>query len=62
MIAAIESHEPDGTPVSNQGYEAMYDGYTDDGGHLNDSEDMGRQRAAKAMWYLMARLSGWSPE
>ncbi len=34
-IAAIESHDPSGTPISQGGYEAMYSGYSDDGGHLN---------------------------
>jgi hypothetical protein len=36
----------------------MYSGYSDDGGHLNET---GQLRAAKAMWWLMARLAGWNP-
>ena len=57
-IADIESHDPSGIPISEGGYEAMYSGYSDDGGHLNET---GRLRAAKAMWWLMARLAGWTP-
>jgi hypothetical protein len=57
-IAAIESHDPSGNPVSDGGYEAMYPGYSDDGGHLNAT---GRLRAAQAMWWLMARVAGWVP-
>lgn len=56
-IAAIESHDPAGNPITNNGYEAMYAGYTSDGGHLNTT---GQQRVAKAHWYLMARVAGWS--
>ena len=57
-IAAIESHDPSGTAVRNNGYEAMYSGYTSDGGHLNAS---GRLRAAQGMWWIMARVAGWQP-
>lgn len=57
-IAAIESHNPSGASISDGGYEAMYTGYTSDGGHLNAT---GRLRAAQAMWWIMARVAGWQP-
>ena len=57
-IADIESHNPSGVPISEGGYEAMYSGYSDDGGHLNST---GRLRAAQGMWLLMAQLAGWTP-
>jgi hypothetical protein len=56
-IAAIESHAPDGSAVTSGGYEALYGGYTTDGGHLNEA---GQRRVAGAMWHLMARVGGWS--
>lgn len=56
-IADIESHEPDGKPaVDNPFGERLHDGYTEDGGHLNAE---GRLRAARAWWWLVARLGGW---
>ena len=57
-IAAIESHDPSGLQISAGDKEAMYHGYSDDGGHLNET---GQIRAAQAMWWLMARLTGWTP-
>jgi hypothetical protein len=58
-IADIESHQPDGTAVKDQnGREAMWGNYTNDGGHLNDD---GKVRVARAWWWLTARLAGWSP-
>jgi hypothetical protein len=61
-VAAIESHRPDGSPCfdnQNQGIEALCDEYTEetDGGHLNA---LGKQRMAKAVWVLMARVAGWN--
>jgi len=56
-IADIESHDPDGNPVTSGGYEAMYNGYSTDGAHLNEP---GRQRVASAMWWLLARIAGWT--
>lgn len=56
-IAAIESHDPDGNPVTNGGYEAMYGSYSSDGGHLSAT---GQERMAQAWWYMMARISGWN--
>jgi hypothetical protein len=54
-IADIQSHDPSGSPViDDNGYEAMWDGYTDDGGHLNVT---GRQRVANAVWWLLARAA-----
>lgn len=55
-LAAIESHDPSGNPVTNGSSEALYAGYTSDGGHLNTT---GADRVAQAWWYLMARVSGW---
>lgn len=57
-IAAIESHDPSGTPANDGGHEAMYAGYSSDGGHLNAT---GRLRAAQGMWWIMARIAGWQP-
>ena len=56
-IADIESHDPGGSPVTAGGYEAMHNGYSTDGAHLNQT---GGQRVASAMWWLLARLAGWS--
>jgi len=58
-IADIESHDPLGNKIMNEeGYDVIYQGYTDESraGHLNTA---GRERVAKAFWYLMARVSGW---
>ena len=54
-IADIESHDPAGHPIRDGRYEAMYSGYSSDGGHLD--ETTGRQRVATAYWWLMARLA-----
>jgi hypothetical protein len=58
-IADIESHAPDGSPCTDnggEGIEAICPQYTDErqAGHLNAR---GSQRAAKALWVLMARLA-----
>lgn len=54
-IAAVESTRPDGSRVrgvsSGQPYEALYSGYTDDGGHLNAA---GSKVAAAALLRLIA--------
>lgn len=60
-VADIESHRPDGTPCLDNrdlGVEAICQDYTTErnAGHLNA---LGKQRLAKAMWVLMARLAGW---
>jgi hypothetical protein len=55
-MADIESHDPGGDPVTSGGYEAMYNDYSDDGAHLNET---GRQRVASAIWWLLARVAGW---
>jgi hypothetical protein len=53
-IAAIESHNAAGEPVSSDG-EVLDKAWASDSGHLNDD---GALRAAKAIWLLMAKLSG----
>jgi hypothetical protein len=58
-LADIGSHRPDGSPCTDnqgQGLEALCQEYTDErnSGHLNAR---GSQRAAKAIWVLMARLA-----
>lgn len=60
-IADIESHRPDGSPCydnGGRGIEALCDEYTEEvnGGHLNAR---GKQRMAKAVWVMMARIAGW---
>ena len=61
-LADIESHRPDGTACTDNegnGIEAICQDYTNErnAGHLNA---LGSQRAAKAIWVLMARLAGWT--
>lgn len=58
-IADIETHSPEGVKLTDAaGREVLYADYTDEevAGHLNTA---GRERLAKALWYLMARLGGW---
>ena len=56
-IADIQSHDPSDNPVvDTYGDEAMWSGYTYDGGHLNE---VGSQRVASALWWLLARVAGW---
>ena len=56
-IADMQSHDPDDNPVvSATGHEAMWNGYSTDGAHLNE---VGQQRIAGAYWWLLARLAGW---
>ena len=55
-IADIESHDPRGGEAADRSGPALYAGYTRDGGHLTME---GRLRAARAWWWLLARLSGW---
>lgn len=58
-IADIESHDAAGVKrVDGSGREIMWDEWTSDGGHLNAA---GSQRVASALWWLMARIAGWSP-
>lgn len=58
-IADIQSHDPSGTPVvSATGHEAMWDGYSDDGGHLNG---VGRLRVAQAFWWMLATAAQTEP-
>jgi hypothetical protein len=52
-VADIESHDLSGNPVSQDGYEAMYSGYSIDGAHLNET---GRQQVARALWHLLVVL------
>jgi PKD repeat protein len=55
-IADIECHSPSGVKQTDGGHEILYDDYTDDGGHLNET---GREQVASAFWYMMARIAGW---
>jgi hypothetical protein len=57
-IADIESHDPSGALVDQSG-EAMFADYSSDGGHLTAA---GEERAARALWWLMSRISGWAPD
>ncbi len=58
-IADIESHNAAGSKrVDGNGRELMWDEWTSDGGHLSAA---GAQRVASALWWLMARVAGWSP-
>jgi hypothetical protein len=58
-LADIEAYTPTGVAstfvYSSQTYQKLYDGYSTDGGHLNDAANVGRQRAALG-WYAMAAL------
>ena len=57
-IADIECHDAAGQKrVDGNGRELMRDEWTIDGGHLNAA---GAARVAGALWWLMARLAGWS--
>jgi hypothetical protein len=58
-IADIESHNAAGVKrTDTSGLELLWDEWTDDGGHLNDA---GAVRVASALWWLMARIGGWTP-
>jgi hypothetical protein len=54
-IADIESHDDSGDPVTADGAEAMFDGWSNDGGHLSSD---GELRAAQGIWSLMTQLAG----
>jgi len=58
-VADIESTGPDGTKSKlANGSPCLYQGYSQDGGHLNAA---GRERVARAWWWMMAQLAGWNP-
>ncbi len=58
-IADVECHDSSGQKRTDaNGRELMVDAWTSDGGHLNDA---GATRVASALWWLMARIGGWSP-
>ena len=58
-IADIECHDASGQKrTDTSGRELMVAAWTSDGGHLNDA---GSTRVASALWWLMARIAGWSP-
>jgi hypothetical protein len=57
--AAVLSHSPDGTMASDDQGERVADDWADKGGAINAA---GRERLARAWWYMMARLGGWKPE
>ena len=56
-IADIECHSPTGAVVSDEYGTALFGDYTTDSGHLNDAGNTGRDRAARAMWTLLARIA-----
>lgn len=56
-LADIEAHAPNGRPMADHVGPVLYAGYTDDGGHL---AGRGQMRAARAWWWLAARLAGWA--
>jgi hypothetical protein len=56
-IASLESHDPQGRLVTKNKLPVLFSGYTEDGGHLTST---GSERVARAWWWLMARLAGWS--
>lgn len=56
-IADIECHDELGVKaVSGSGREALVSAYASDNGHLNGA---GSERVARALWVLLARVSGW---
>lgn len=58
-IADIECHDAAGRKRTDaNGRELMWAEWTSDGGHLNTA---GSVRVASALWWLMARIAGWSP-
>lgn len=58
-IADVECHDAAGQKrVDGSGRELMVEAWTSDGGHLNAA---GSLRVARALWWLMARVAGWSP-
>lgn len=58
-VADLECHDAAGQKrVDGSGRELMVEAWTSDGGHLNDA---GAARVASALWWLMARIAGWSP-
>ena len=62
-VADIESHAPDGSVCRNDlGFEVICKNYTTEtsGGHLGSVSD-GKIRIAKAIWVMLARVSGWVP-
>jgi hypothetical protein len=56
-LADIESHQANGSACVSGSFDVQCPEWSLDGGHLND---VGSLRAAKAYWYLMARLAGWN--
>ncbi len=63
-VADIESHDLDGRVCRNElGFDVICDDYTTEmeGGHLG-SVSAGKIRIAKAIWVLLAQMSGWNPE
>ena len=57
-VAAIESHDLEGNLCFDDfGNEVIYAGYATDGGHPTG---VGQIRLASALWWLLARIAGWS--
>ena len=58
-IADIECHDVAGVKLTDaSGREIMRPEWTSDGGHLSSA---GAVRVASAVWWLMARIGGWTP-
>ncbi len=59
-IADIEAHETNGTEhtftYSGRTCQLLYDGYTTDGGHLDDAGNVGRKQVAKGFYAIAAAL------
>ncbi len=58
-IADIECHDAAGVKLTDaNGRELLRPEWTSDGGHLSSA---GAVRVASALWWLMARIGGWTP-
>jgi hypothetical protein len=53
-IADIECHCPLDNYIQDGGFQALFSGYTDDGGHLNS---LGQQRVARAYWTVLSMIA-----
>ncbi len=59
-VADIEAHDTNGTlytfSYSGKTCQRLYDGFTTDGGHLDDADGIGRQQVAKGFYALCGAL------